>query len=201
MSVSLSSNAPADDKLCAVNPKCCPMQSPADRNRLQLCTCSRHCCTFYNLHTVAAWFERSTPLTVCFCFVGCLGRSPPPAAPLNVVVPTPTKGSVTGGYSCSVQVTVRTGSTAGSGTLLGGANVEVLWFHTYTTAIIGWDNTNGMLRTGATATSGSSLGRVTITSPAMPTGRGGCSARVRNVILPGYVLPAPVTSSTATWTK
>jgi hypothetical protein len=131
---------------------------------------------------------------------GCVGRSPPPAVPLNAAAAAPVKTSVSGGVGCSVTVTVRTGSTAGSGTLLGNANVEVLWFHTYTTAISGWDNTNGMLRTGATATSGSSLGRVTITSPTMPSGRGGCRARVRNVSLLGYFLTAPVESS-LTWTK
>jgi hypothetical protein len=126
-------------------------------------------------------------------------RSPPPGSPLNAVAPAPAKGSVTGGYSCTLTVTVRSGSVSGSGTLLGGASVEVLWFHNYTTAISGWNNTAGVLRTGTTTT-GKSPGVATIVSPTMSKSAGGCLAVVRNVVLIGYYLVQQVRIGT-TWTS
>jgi hypothetical protein len=133
--------------------------------------------------------------TIC-----CSYRSPPaPAAsPCNAVISSgPTKTTVTGGYGCSVTVTVKSGATSGSGTLLAGAAVDVLWFHSYTTAIAGWDNTAGVLRTGTTL-SGKTAGTVTISSPTMPKGKGGCRARVQSVRLTGYSLSAAVEKPT-TW--
>jgi hypothetical protein len=111
---------------------------------------------------------------------------------MTATITTPTKNSVTNGYTCTTTVTAKSGTT-----FIATATVEVLWFHNYTTAITGWDNTVGMLRTRQTSTKGAAA---SITSPTMPKSKGGCLAVVRNVIKTGYSLSSPVRSNTQ-WTS
>jgi hypothetical protein len=112
---------------------------------------------------------------------------------MTATITTPTKATTSSGnYQCTTTVSAAAGRTS-----IATATVEVLWFHNYTAAISGWDNTAGVLRTGQTTSKG---GAATITSPEMPKGRGGCTALVRNVIKTGYTLSAQVRSNLQ-WTS
>jgi hypothetical protein len=129
---------------------------------------------------------------VCFLLVAACS----PGIAMAATITAPTKGSVTSpstGYTCTVTVSAKAGST-----IIYGASVEVRFFHNYTTAIPNWDNVAGALVTGSIPTSKTST--VAIASPVMPKSKGGCVARVTNIVKTGYTLTAPV-SSALPWTS